>query len=120
LDVAHRRFAFSEGGQRDDEPHTLETVTVPPYAAKAEIQQRDPRSVGKAVAIRSREWTYVRRLYEGDELYDRTDDPDETVNLSGRPEFADVERSLRGEIGDWLMATADVVPWTPDPRFPAD
>jgi arylsulfatase A-like enzyme len=116
----HRHFAFSEGGHRNDEPHTLEDVSVPPYAAKAGLQQADPKVVGKAIALRSKEWTYVHRLYEGEELYDRTADPHETVNLSGRAEVDDLERTFRNEVGDWLMATADVVPWNADPRFPTE
>ena len=116
----HRAAAFSEGGHRKDEPHVLEQVSVPPYAAKAAIQQRDPTSVGKAVAMRTREWTYVRRLYEDDELYDRSADPYELTNLAGRPEVAGVERSMREDVGDWLLATGDAVPWVPDPRFSSE
>jgi arylsulfatase A-like enzyme len=116
----HRAAAFSEGGHRDDEPHVLEQVSFPPYAAKAAIQQRDPHSVGKAVAMRTKEWTYVRRLYEADELYDRAADPHELTNLAGEARVADVERSMRDAVGDWLLATGDVVPWVPDPRFSAE
>jgi arylsulfatase A-like enzyme len=116
----HRDAAFSEGGHRDDEPHALEEVSVPPYAAKAAIQQADPTTVGKAVAVRTRDWTFVHRLYERDELYDRAADPAELVNLSGQPQLADVERRLRERVLDWLLATADVVPWVADPRFSAE
>jgi arylsulfatase A-like enzyme len=118
--VPHRDAAFSEGGHRNDEPHVLEAITLPPYAAKAAIQQRDPLTVGKAVAMRTREWTFVHRLYESDELYDRVTDAGELVNLSGRPEVAAVEHELRGRVLDWLLSTGDVVPWTPDPRFPPE
>jgi arylsulfatase A-like enzyme len=116
----HREAAFSEGGHRDDEPHVLEQVSVPPYAAKAAIQQRDPRSVGKAVAMRTAAWTYVHRLYEPPELYDRFTDPHELDNLAGRPDLAEVERGLRDGVLEWLLATDDVVPWEPDPRFSAE
>jgi arylsulfatase A-like enzyme len=116
----HRTFVCSEGGHLETEPHALEAISVPPYAAKAGIQQRSPASVGKAVAMRTPDWTYVRRLYERDELYDRTGDAAETVNRSGDPSLAAVERALRDQVGDWLLATADVVPWTADPRFPPD
>jgi arylsulfatase A-like enzyme len=118
--AAHREAAFSEGGHRIDEPHVLEAVTVPPYAAKAAIQQRDPRTVGKAVSVRTADWTYVHRLYESPELYDRRTDPGELVNLAGGAEVQSVEADLRGQVLEWLLATDDVVPWTPDPRFPAD
>ena len=35
------------------------------------LQQERPELVGRAVSVRTPEWTYVHRLYEGDELYDR-------------------------------------------------
>ena len=58
-----------------------------------------------------------RRLYEGDELYDRKTDPRETTNLSGDPAHEGVERELRDALLDWLLATSDVIPWDADPRF---
>jgi arylsulfatase A-like enzyme len=116
----HRDAAFSEGGHRDDEPHVLEAISVPPYAAKAAIQQRNPTTVGKAVSVRTREWTFVHRLYERDELYDRIGDPGELVNVSGRADVAGVEQELRARVLDWLLETADVVPWVGDPRFPSE
>src|SRR5204862_3984454 len=44
----HRAAAFSEGGHVL-EPHTIETPGYP-YDRKGLVQQRDPKTVGKAVA----------------------------------------------------------------------
>ena len=60
----------------------------------------------------------MHRLYEHDELYDRTADPYETTNLAGRPELAAIETGLRGRLLDWFVETSDVIPWQADPRFP--
>jgi len=115
--LRHREYAFTEGGFRVDEEPMLERGPFP-YDLKGELQHRDPRLVGKAIAVRDRRFTYVERLYEGPELYDRTADPAERVNLAGRPEHAQVQQALRDAVLRWLQETADVVPPEPDPRRP--
>ena len=112
----HRDLAFSEGGFLVAEEHLLERSPAP-YATKSAIQHEDPVTVGRVVSVRDQRWTYVHRLYEGPELYDRRTDPHETVNVAGRPGSADVELRLRDEVLRWLLETADVLPWDTDPRF---
>ena len=46
--------------------------------------------------------------------------PGERVNLAGRPEHAAVESALRTRVLDWLLASADVIPWETDSRFDAE
>ena len=82
------------------------------------MQHREPRLVGKAIAVRDKRYTYVERLYEGPELYDRTADPTERINLAGRQDHAQVQQTLRDAVFRWLHETADVVPYEQDPRFP--
>ncbi|GAA5154243.1 sulfatase-like hydrolase/transferase [Amycolatopsis dongchuanensis] len=113
----HREYAFSEAGFTVEEEPQLERPAYP-YDRKGELQHANPRLVGKVVAVRDRSWTYVHRLYEGPELYDRVADPHESVNLAGRPEHAAVEQRMRDEILRWYLETADVIPYTPDPRRP--
>jgi arylsulfatase A-like enzyme len=114
----HREYAFSEAGFTVEEEPQLERPPYP-YDRKGELQHAKPRLVGKVAAIRDRSWTYVHRLYDGPELYDRITDPHERVNLAGRPEVAEVEQRMRDELLRWYLETADVVPYTPDPRRPA-
>jgi arylsulfatase A-like enzyme len=110
-----RDAAFSEGGFTVAEEPLLERADYP-YDLKAGLQHEAPETVGKAIGLRTERWTYVYRLYEGDELYDRATDPGELRNLSGSPETAPIERELRDRILRWTVETADVVPWDPDPR----
>jgi arylsulfatase A-like enzyme len=42
-----------------------------------------------------------------DMLFDRRNDPQETHNLVGQPQVADIERTLRGYLSEWLDATPD-------------
>ena len=112
----HKDAAFSEGGFTAQEEHLLERAGFP-YDLKAAVQHEAPVYCGKATAMRTPEWTYIHRLYERDELYDRRNDPHELTNLSGRVELAEVERGLKARMTDWLLETADVIPWVADSRF---
>ncbi|MBF9069036.1 sulfatase-like hydrolase/transferase [Streptacidiphilus fuscans] len=113
----HRRYAFTEGGFTVEEESQLERPDFP-YDRKGALQHEDPTLVGRAVAVRDRDWTYVWRLYEPAELYHRHDDPHERVNLAGRPEHADVQQRMHEAMLHWLVATSDVIPTEADPRLP--
>jgi len=114
--LPHRDAAFSEGGFATHEEPLFENAGFP-YDLKAAIQHEDPVSNGKVTTIRTERWTYCHRLYEADELYDRDADPQQLVNLASRPELAETVNQLRGQTLDWMLATADVLPWQPDRRF---
>jgi arylsulfatase A-like enzyme len=114
--LAHRDAAFSEGGFSLEEEPLLESSPFP-YDKKSALQHTDTLTAGRAIAIRTERWTYVRRLYEEDELYDRANDPRELVNLVAKPEHEARVRELRDRVLDWLLATADVIRWDADPRF---
>jgi arylsulfatase A-like enzyme len=45
-------------------------------------------------AVTTRDWKYVYNGFDFDELYDRRADPHEMVNLSGRPEYDNIKRTL--------------------------
>jgi arylsulfatase A-like enzyme len=115
----HRDAAFSEGGFATHEEPLFERAPFP-YDLKAAIQHEDPISQGRVATIRTERWTYCHRLYESDELYDREADPRELVNLADRPERATEVSHLRERLLDWMMDTADVLPWQSDPRFDAE
>jgi len=110
--------AFSEGGFTLAEEHLMEPEMPFPYDRKVGLQHEQPVLAGKAVAMRTREWTYVYRLYEPDELYDRARDPGESANLAEDPAHADTVRACRERVLRWLVETGDVIPWDSDPRRP--
>ena len=43
------------------------------------------------------------------ELYDLVNDPGETINLAGKPEYRAVERDLKAQLIDWMRATDDPI-----------
>ena len=119
----HRDRAFAEGGFRIEDEPRFEQATGE-YQSKGELQHERPQLVGKAIALRTSEWTYVYRQYEGDELYDRNADPGEMINLladvlavPGSAARAVAQR-MRADVMQWFIDTSDVFPWDADPRFP--
>lgn len=114
---AHCWRTFAEADFHLDEEPQNEQADFHPYRLKSELQHERPELVGRAVAVRTPEWTYLHRLYEPDELYDRHRDPHEVTNLIGAPAVSDVASQLRSEVLDWLVVTSDVVPLARDPRI---
>jgi len=113
-----RDAAFSEGGFVRGEEYAIEPLlagTV--YENKTRLQHDDITMAGRAAVIRTKDWTYVSRVYEGDELYERHADPRERTNLHGRPEHAAIADALRSRLLEWMLATSDVVPHERDPRM---
>jgi arylsulfatase A-like enzyme len=115
--ASHRDAAFSEGGFVLSEEPLLEAGIGGHYKHKQDLQHEDTALAGRAISIRTADWSYIERLYEGPELYDRRNDPRETTNLAGRRDTADTCRDLRGRIFRWLFETSDVIPWIEDPRM---
>jgi arylsulfatase A-like enzyme len=112
----HRDAAFSEGGLSLNEAHLRETSAFP-YDIKSAVQNEEPAMIGRAISIRTPDWTYVHRLYEAPELYRRSEDGTELTNLAGAPEHALVEADLKGRLFDWLLETSDTSPLVADQRF---
>lgn len=59
---------------------------------------------GPVRMICSREWKYVHRYPYGEhELYHLSEDPEENVNLYGRPEYEDMALTLRKKMEQWFL-----------------
>ena len=114
---SHRDAVHCEGGFRVSDEHLLE-VGGWIYEPKGRLQHERPDLVGIATCVRTDRWSYVHRLYEPDELYDRRADPYETTNLVDVPDHREVVAGLRTSLLEWLTETSDVIPWEQDPRTP--
>lgn len=60
----------------------------------------------KCHAIRDKRYSYIKYRDGGEELYDRSNDPDEHNNLANNPQYAEVKQSL----AKWLP-TSEVLPY---------
>ncbi|KAI5928355.1 alkaline-phosphatase-like protein [Camillea tinctor] len=118
--IPHKKYAYTEGGFLLGEEPLLEQGPFP-YDIKIALQHNDTALVGKTISIRDKEWTYVYRIYEADELYSRAgDDPYEKHNLAQNPDYQDVRARLREVALKWLFQTSSPLPWYVDPRTPPE
>lgn len=113
----HRDAAYSEGGFRLDEESQNEQPEGHPYLLKGSLQHEHPKLVGRAIALRTTDWTYVYRSCESDELYDRRRDPQEQINLATDPAYDVTCRELRDQLLAWLVETSDVIHRRRDARI---
>lgn len=112
-----KKYAYTEGGFLTSEEPLLEQAPYP-YDIKSVLQHEDTTLVGKATSMRCKNWTYVYRLYEPAELYDRRNDSGELHNLAADPRYAGIVSQMQAEMFRWMMQTTDALPFQKDPRFP--
>jgi arylsulfatase A-like enzyme len=65
----------------------------------------------------TKEFKYVRRLYESDELYDLRNDPAELHNRIADPSLASTLAKMRDRLLTFFLETGDVVPFDADRRW---
>ena len=117
-----RDFVFCEGGRLMSETHCTEEVETyfgikaDDYEPRISVQQRQSGEHTKAAMIRNKQYKYVLRYYEDDELYVLSDG--ESVNQINNPEYSDVISEMREKLLYWYMQTCDEVPFDEDARFP--
>ena len=118
----HRDAVFCEGGRLHGETHCMELEStrnqVPTglYWPRLSLQLSEGPEHTKAVMCRTKEYKYVRRLYELDELYDLRSDPAELHNRMEDPALTDVLAGLKERLLTFYLETCDVVPHDTDLR----
>ena len=118
----HREAVFCEGGRLHGERHCMELestssqVATGLYWPRVNLQSSEGPEHSKAVMCRTKEYKYVRRLYESDELYDLRSDPGELHNRIEDPSLADVLAQLKERLLTFYLETCDVVPHDADSR----
>ncbi|HEY9078283.1 MAG TPA: sulfatase-like hydrolase/transferase [Anaerolineaceae bacterium] len=117
-----RDAVFCEGGRLHGETQCmeLESKIEPPmdlYAPRLVWQRAEGPEHTKAVMIRTKNYKYVRRLYESDELYDLQMDPQEMHNRINDPMLAGVLAQMKERLLTFFLETGDVVPLDTDLRF---
>lgn len=98
--LSHRNFSYTEGGFLKSDQLVRQSPW--PYDIKTALEHDHIALAGK-----SKDWTYVYRLYESDELYPRRNDKHELHNLMADPQYAHVREELRALALDWLVGTPE-------------
>jgi arylsulfatase A-like enzyme len=118
----HRDAVFCEGGRLHGEEHCMEhesqaSLSIESYYwPRVNLQSSEGPEHCKAIMCRTRDFKYVRRLYEDDELYDLREDPGELRNRIGDPSLSAVLSSLKDRLLTHYLETCDVVPHETDKR----
>lgn len=118
----HRDAVFCEGGRLHGETHCMELESassqIPEglYWPRVNLQTSEGPEHTKTVMCRTKNYKYVRRLYETDELYDLKNDPQELVNQIDNPKFSNVLLKLKERLLTFYLETSDVVPHKTDKR----
>ena len=81
-----------------------------PYDLKSGLQHEDIVTVGRVIAIRSKEYTFVYRLYEKNELYSRVADLAEAHNLIDDPKYANIIQQLESQLLRWMVESSGLPP----------
>ncbi|MEM6428944.1 MAG: sulfatase-like hydrolase/transferase [Deinococcota bacterium] len=116
-----REYVFCEGGRRYGETHCMESEANPTeemlYWPRLKLQLSDEAPWhGKGIMCRSKNFKYVRRLYEEDEFYDLRHDPGELHNRINDAACAVEIHKLKEALLTFLLETNDVVPHDIDQR----
>ena len=118
----HRDAVFCEGGRRYGEEQAMEKDSPSFYDPsglywpRVQLQGSESGEHSKAAMCRTKDYKYVRRLYETDELYDLKKDSGELHNRIDDPSYAVVLAELRERMLSWYQTTCDVVPYETDLR----
>ena len=120
----HRDAVFCEGGRLYGEKQAMELESVANskstglYWPRVSLQTTDDGPYhGKAIMCRTKDFKYVRRLYEKDEFYDLNRDPGEIHNCIDEPKYGSILANLKERMLTWYVETCDVVPFDTDWRF---
>ncbi|MCY3916443.1 MAG: sulfatase-like hydrolase/transferase [Chloroflexi bacterium] len=118
----HRDAVFCEGGRLFGEEQAMEKDSpsfydpAGLYWPRVQLQGSEAGEHSKATMCRTRDYKYVRRLYESDELYDLRRHPGELENRVDDPAYAAILSELRERMLTWYQTTCDVVPYKTDLR----
>lgn len=116
----NRDAVFCEGGRIHGEEHCMEAGVESCenlYWPRVHLQHSEGPEHSKAVMIRTKDYKYVCRLYESDELYDLKEDPGEQHNIINEPGMEKVLQNLKDRLLTFYLETGDVVPHDLDGRW---
>lgn len=114
-----RDFVISEGGFLKSEEPIIEYATFFPYNLKASIQHKHTEAVGRVIALRDQNYTFVYRLYEKNELYSRRNDPKELNNLIDDSNYKSEISRYEKLLLRFFLGCSDHAPLSKDERFPS-
>lgn len=114
----HREAVFCEGGRLKGETQAMEPEhgTQSAYWPRISTQHESDAAHTKACMVRMGDLKYIMRLYEPDQLYDLSRDPQELCNVAQDPAYASELCRMKQKLLEFYMETSDFVPTKMDKR----
>ena len=117
----HREAVFCEGGRVHGEVQAMEPMPESEdenwlYYPRVHLQHSEGPEHTKAVMCRTKDYKYVYRLYEMDELYDLKAYPGELDNRIDDARLASIKADFKERIIRFFLETGDIVPFQTDRR----
>ncbi len=114
----HKDAVFCEGGRIHGEVQAMEVGHGPEslYYPRLATQASEGPEHTKAIMMRMGNFKYIRRLYEFDEFYDLSKDPNELYNQIDNPEYEPEIAKMKIRLLNHYMETTDFVPNRKDKR----
>ncbi|BAO39297.1 choline-sulfatase conserved domain [Kluyveromyces marxianus DMKU3-1042] len=116
-DIVHKDYVVSEGGFLKTEEPIIEVAPFP-YDIKANLQHDEIDTVGRVVSMRTKEFTFIYRLYEPNELYNRIEDLEERHNLIADPTYTSIVDAFEKKMLKFFIESSDHAPFVTDTRIP--
>ncbi len=114
------KYVFCEGGRLNNEVQASEAdayIEKDRYAPRLGLQGKMPYHT-KAAMIRTKQYKYIKRLYENDEFY--VLEQGESINKINEEQYKEFIESMQKDMLDMYMTTCDIVPNKLDDRFTSD
>ncbi len=119
-----KKAVFCEGGRLNNETQCIETGPLnkginvkSEYYPRQLAQSMSDGTHTKATMCRTKNFKYIKRLYENDEFYDLTKDKEERINLIENSEYKNEIAMHKEYLLEWYQETCDIVPLKKDSRF---
>lgn len=123
----HKNAVFFEGGYNPEDRFLFNGILWKDssfmqnpdsvYGPRELYYGSHPELIGRFACVRTREWKYVQRSTETDELYDLINDPEERINCINNDEHQKMVMMMKDRLLDWYLHTSDSVSHTIDDRL---
>jgi len=119
-----RDAVFCEGGRLKKEEQASEKESLNKgsnlglYSPRVSLQVKEDDQLmhTKATMCRTKDFKYIKRAYEKDELYNLQNDLGEINNIIDEPQYKEELEKLKNKMLSWYQETCDVVPMETDKR----
>jgi len=105
---------FAEGGHEEEMWSRFNSPVSDKRCGKQDTYRYCPETMSRTKMVRTDDWKLIIRLTGGNELYNMKDDPQETHNIYGNPQYNDIILDLQQKMIEWCLKTDTDQPFQKD------